>query len=90
MSGLSTKKDQHQEKTRVTEKKDGRRKGAKVMQKKQKKVMDEKHQVVQAMKIEEGDEKEGGKRVYVNYPTVQQYIFMSLRQKCIATVDICV
>ena len=35
-------------------------------------------QVVQATKIEEKDEDEGRKRGYVNYPTVQQYIFVSL------------
>lgn len=46
------------------------------------------NEVVRAMKIEEGDEDEGGKRVYVNYPTVQQYIFLSLRQKCIETINI--
>lgn len=46
------------------------------------------NEVVRAMKIEERDESEGGKRVYVNYPAVQQYIFMSLRQKCIDTLNI--
>lgn len=46
--------------------------------------MEKKTKVVRAKKIEEGHENEGGnKRVHVNYPGVEQYIFMSLRQKCI-------
>lgn len=43
--------------------------------------------VVQVMKIEEKDEDEGEQRGYVNYPTVQQYIFMPQRQKCIETIN---
>lgn len=34
--------------------------------------------MVQVMKIEEWDENERKQRAYVNYPTVQQYIFMKM------------
>lgn len=50
--------------------------------------MNRTNEMVQAMKIEQGDENKGDTRVYVNYPTVQQYIFMSLRQKCIEILNI--
>lgn len=48
--------------------------------------MERANELVQVVRIERGDENEGDKRVYVNYPTVQQYIFMSLRQKCIEII----
>lgn len=72
---------------RETGKKDGRKKRYKNnAEGKKGRNMKRTNEKVQATKIEEKDEDEGGERGYVNYPTAQQYIFMSLRQKCIETI----